>query len=268
MPDLERMAGEVVEAAKAFVRRSLEGVNAILADQATRLKALEGLQPKDGAPGKDGAAGKDGKDGVAGIPGADGAVGPKGADGADGKEGAPGKDGRDGKDADPELVRAIVSAELAKAVALLPKPADGRDGLPGLAGRDGAKGADGKDGADGFSLEDFDAELGEDGRTLTLRFARGELVREKRIMLPILIDAGIYKADRTYVRGDGVTYSGSFWIAQQETQDKPGLSPAWRLSVKRGQDGKDGKPGDPGAQGKEGRPGRDLTQMAFNGAKY
>lgn len=38
------------------------------------------------------------------------------------------KDGADGKDADPEMMRAAVEAEVARAVAAIPPPKDGRDG--------------------------------------------------------------------------------------------------------------------------------------------
>lgn len=55
------------------------------------------------------------------------------------------------------------------------------------------------------------------------------------------IDRGVYRDAEKYLKGDGVTYSGSFWIAQvDEPADKPGVSAQWRLAVKKGRDGKDG----------------------------
>lgn len=45
----------------------------------------------------------------------------------------------------------------------------------------------------------------------------------------------------SYEQGDGVTFAGSFWIAQKDTSSKPGESSDWRLAVKRGQDGRDGR---------------------------
>lgn len=233
MRDFDKMAEGVVAAAHGFVTRAVAGLGRRLDELEQRVAAI-----------------------------------PAGKDGARGSDGPAGRDGCPGKDADPVMVRQLVAEEVAKAVALIPKALDGRDGLPGLAGRDGAPGSDGKDGADGFGLEDLDLALADDGRTLTLRFVRGDVVRERQLVLPIVLDAGVYKAGRLYARGDGVTYGGSFWIAQQETDEKPGFGPGWRLSIKRGQDGKDGKDGLRGSEGKEGKPGRDLTQMAFNGAKY
>ncbi len=56
------------------------------------------------------------------------------------------------------------------------------------------------------------------------------------------LDAGVYQAGKKdYEAGDGVTYGGSWWIAQM---DRPSEAPGkvegeWRLAVKRGRDGKD-----------------------------
>jgi hypothetical protein len=53
-------------------------------------------------------------------------------------------------------------------------------------------------------------------------------------------DMGVWGEGRSYLKGDGVTWGGSFWIAQDDTADKPEASAkSWRLAVKRGRDGKD-----------------------------
>ena len=40
-----------------------------------------------------------------------------------------------------------------------------------------------------------------------------------------------------YERGDAVTYGGSLWIAQRDTNEYPrGEDSGWRLAVKRGRD--------------------------------
>lgn len=58
--------------------------------------------------------------------------------------------------------------------------------------------------------------------------------------LPIVIDRGVYRADERYAKGDGVTWGGSYSIAQKdEPQGEPGKSDDWRLAVRRGRDGKD-----------------------------
>lgn len=54
-------------------------------------------------------------------------------------------------------------------------------------------------------------------------------------------DAGVYKPGEKYYRGAGVSYGGSWFIAQvDDPQGAPEQSKDWRLAVKRGRDGKDG----------------------------
>lgn len=76
----------------------------------------------------------------------------KGADGRDGR------DGENGKSITPDDVAPMIAAEVAKAVADIPAPADGKDGS------DGADGQDGKDGADGASVALGDVERMVEGR--------------------------------------------------------------------------------------------------------
>jgi collagen type III alpha len=57
-----------------------------------------------------------------------------------------------------------------------------------------------------------------------------------------VIDRGVYKAGETYEPGDAVTWGGSLWIAQKQTDAKPDTPESgFRLAVKRGRDGKDAK---------------------------
>lgn len=106
--------------------------------------------------------------------------------------------------------------------------------IPGPAGRDG------------LSLEDMTLDY--DGhRTVTFRFQRGDVTSESRIKFPMCIDSGVWKEATQYETGDGVTWGGSFWIAQKDTNnDKPDSGNGnWRLAVKRGRDGKNGAPPQP-----------------------
>jgi hypothetical protein len=154
-----------------------------------------------------------------------------------------------GEDADMEEVARLiderVAAEVERRVAELPKAKDGESVHPDTIALMVREAADKlvaalpkpKDGSDGFGLEDFDVELGEDGRTLSLRFVRGEVRVERQVRLSSIIDRGVYRPEMKYEKGDGVTYGGSFWIAQlDEPADKPGISEQWRLAVKRGRD--------------------------------
>lgn len=146
--------------------------------------------------------------GEKGDPGKDGAPGERGPEGPRGPQGEPGRDGRDGQ--------------------------PGRDGKDGEDGRDGA---DGKDGADGLGFDDLSVE--HDGeRGFTLKFQRGEKIKAFQFRLPVVLDRGVF-AERSYERGDGVTFGGNFWIAQKDAPEgKPGLSDDWRLAVRKGRDGK------------------------------
>lgn len=96
-----------------------------------------------------------------------------------------------------------------------------------------------KDGADGLSFADLDVEMLADGRTL--RFfaeADGRKV-EKTVRLDHVVDRGVHKEEGDYLKGDGVTWGGSFWIAQKDApKGRPGqYNRDWRLAVKRGRDG-------------------------------
>ena len=72
---------------------------------------------------------------------------------------------------------------------------------------------------------------------MMLRFSRDGKTKEFPFSFPVLIDRGVYKLDSHYQKGDGVTYAGSFWIAQKERPgSKPGEDGDWRLAVKRGRD--------------------------------
>lgn len=125
------------------------------------------------------------------------------------------------------IAKAVLDVErraqgvLERAVERMPKPKDGMDGK------------------DGFSLDDLQIES-RDERTLVLRFVRGELVREHVVGLHHPLDRGVFREGADYLKGDGVTFGGSFWLAQKDAPEgKPGTSPDWRLAVKKGRDGRD-----------------------------
>ena len=116
-----------------------------------------------------------------------------------------------GQDADPAVTEAICLREVAK----IPRPRDGIDGL-------------------GFD----DLQVLYDGeRTLTFRLSRGERVVDTVFSMPIPLDRGVWRAG-SYAKGDGVTWDGSFFIAQCDTTEKPLLHTDWRQAVKAGRPGK------------------------------
>lgn len=89
-----------------------------------------------------------------------------------------------------------------------------------------------------------DLRIEQDGRQFTLvaKTSSGEEV-SKSVKVAALVDRGVFKMDEPYEAGDGVTWGGSFFIAQK---DAPGGRPGepgcdgWRLAVKRGRDGAKG----------------------------
>lgn len=230
--------GQSIELAvvEALVTKALATLPMLVRDEVTRAVAAIPV-PKDGTDGR---------------PGADGAPGRDGVDGKDGPAGLQGKDGRDGIGVTHALItragaialtfsdgqtkeiglvvpdRALVAQLVGDELKTWPKP---QDGAPGPPGRDG-------------TLEEAVAE--HDGeRTVTL--VRKDGSRLGTITLPIPIDRGVWKPGTWYGKGDGVTWGGSFWLAQEATSAKPGEagadSRAWRLAVKRGTDGKPGRDG-------------------------
>jgi hypothetical protein len=240
-------------------------------------KGENGQQGPAGEKGDKGEPGKDGKDGEPGEPGPDGPQGPAGEsgiagkdgrDGIDGKDGTPGRDGKDGlngergaagekgeKGADGksftiEDAKSLLEPMVAQwaldferraqgilqgAIERIPVPKDGKDGTAGK---------DGRDGIDGFKLDDFEAVLDTDGRTVFLTLVSGDKKSHKHLKFPVVLDKGVFREggpseNSLYEKGDGVTFGGSFWIAQKdEPQGKPGQSPDWRLAVKKGRDNK------------------------------
>jgi integrin beta 3 len=223
-----------------------------------RLAKLEARQPEKGDPGKDGKDGKDAApisladvardllaapelmdfvdkfiaDRIKANPPRDGK---DGKDGNNGDKGDPGKDGKSITLEDVLPVLKTMQAEWAldferraqavfqKAIDAIPKPVDGKDG---------------RDGVDGLGWDDLSVEF--DGkRVIAVKMTRGDIEKVAGdIKMPVVLDAGFWK-EGSYEMGDGVTFGGSYWIAQKDTISKPEVgNPDWRLAVKKGRDGK------------------------------
>lgn len=260
----------------------------------------DGVAGKDGNPGPAGERGEPGAPGEVGPQGPQGERGPQGEPGPAGPAGEPGQKGLDGKDADPLVVAAMV----AKAVAEIPKPADGRDGRDGEPGRDAyaidvlhdidvtrryqrgtwakfngglwmaRKATDGMDGWDCIvdGIKTIDAvQDPQDPRSVAIGWKMSSgAVGSVELRIPVPLYKGIWKDDELYQRGDTTTRDGSTWILMVDQQKgRPGDEDSgWQLSVKRGANGRDGLKGEKGERGAEGRPGKDLTQLGFDGAKH
>lgn len=93
---------------------------------------------------------------------------------------------------------------------------------------------------DAFELEDFDISLGDDQRTITISFKKGEEVIQKSIKLSVPIYKDVYRDAEDYSKGDVVTFGGSAWTCLKDAPEgKPGQTEDWRLTVKRGRDGRE-----------------------------
>ncbi len=171
---------------------------------------------------------------------------------------------QDGESVSVDDVLPELKAHLAELVAALPPAEKGADGV-GLAGafidRNGeltvtltngeTRGLGpvvGNDGEPGIGFDDMD--IVHDGeREFTFRFQRGAKIVERSFSLPVMLDRGVFTDGKGYVAGDVVSYGGSMWIAQKETDERPGTGDGWRLSVKKGRNGKDGEMKGPVEQG-------------------
>lgn len=170
------------------------------------------------------------------IPGEPGVPGEPGDTGPAGKDGEPGEKGADGKDG-VGLADALIDNEGRLVLTLT----DGRTKALGVVkGQDGANGRDGADGRT-FSLDDFDIIPYDDERTFKMCFTQGDVMHSFEISFPVVLDRGVWQ-ERAYEKGDAVTWGGSLWIAQKDTDAKPDTADSgWRLAVKRGRDGRDAK---------------------------
>ncbi|WP_286931938.1 phage gp6-like head-tail connector protein [Leclercia sp. UBA5958] len=76
--------------------------------------------------------------------------------------------------------------------------------------------------------------------TLTVNRASGAS-ESKSFDVPVMIYQGVFKSGQEYLAGDTVTWGGSLWHCDEQTQDKPGEngSKGWTLATKRGRDGRD-----------------------------
>lgn len=117
--------------------------------------------------------------------------------------------------------------------------------LVALESREPEKGEPGKpgdNGKDGFSLDDFDVNVADDGRTIVMSFDQGQNRFEAEMKFPVPIYRNVFKEGEEYEPGDMVTWGGSVWHCGEKTTAKPDSPDSgWRLAVKKGRDAKDAK---------------------------
>ncbi|MFK9962644.1 phage gp6-like head-tail connector protein, partial [Klebsiella pneumoniae] len=165
---------------------------------------------------------------------------------------------RDGKDYDPAVLKQAVD----DAVAALPPAQDGRDALqleiqPFIdEGKSYSRGSyathngglwrayEKTHGMRGWEcivdgVSDVDISMnGQRNFIVTVNRASGAS-EKKSFDIPTMVYRGVFKSGDEYLPGDTVTWGGSLWHCDEQTQDKPGEtgSKGWTLAAKRGRDG-------------------------------
>ena len=167
---------------------------------------------------------------------------------------------RDGKDYDPAALKQAVD----DAVAALPPAQDGRDALqleiqPFIdEGKSYPRGSyathngglwrayEKTHGMRGWEcivdgVSDVDISMNSQ-RNFTVTVNRASGTSDKKAFdIPAMVYRGVFKSGDEYLPGDTVTWGGSLWHCDDQTQDKPGEtgSKGWTLAAKRGRDGRD-----------------------------
>lgn len=217
-----------------------------------------------GLPGDKGERGEKGEQGEAGLT----VVGEKGADGKDGRDGrdgiaVSGKDGRDGNDGRDALqIDPLPAIDPAKSYprGTYAEYSGGtirafRNTVP-ITGT--LQDAGWSVMCDGESV--FEVVQAADLRTFTFkRTLTSGRTFQCTFKMPVVISRGIFKDGTEYSMGDSVVWDNSTWTCQVEsTKAKPGTSPDWLMSARKGGEGKPGKDGARGIDGKDGKDWRPL----------
>lgn len=252
MFDGELFGQQMVEIVRGYLEAELAPVKAENAALLARIDLLEQRQIPVAVKGDPGEPGRPGEvdigalteivaehvaTAVAALPPAE--RGEPGADGRDGEPGLPGERGFNGEPGKDGL--GLASALIDRDGNLVLTMTDGQTKELGMiVGKNGERGSDGKDG-EHFTIDDFDIEpIGE--RAFKFKFTKGEICHAFEFSFPVVLDRGVFVAERQYEQGDAVTWAGSLWIAQKNTSAKPDTADSgWRLAVKRGRDGRDAK---------------------------
>lgn len=250
---------------------------------AERLASVKDGEPgRDGAPGVDGVNGADGRDGAS-VSAEDVAalIGAKVEHVLSTWERP-----QDGRSVTVDEVAPMIADAVATAFAAIQQPKDGRDGADGKDGKDGADGQPGERGERGFGLADFDTELIDDGRTLLLKFSRGDVTESHEIPLPEgpagrdgkdgepgpegpagKLPPVAEWADRVHYEGEVVTRDGAVFQAKRDTGKEPGHED-WLCVVAAGRNGADGRSFTIRGTWSEGEAYTELDVVALNGASF
>lgn len=203
--------------------------------------------------------------------------GEKGDPGNDGKS-VQGERGPAGESIHEDTIRLMIRKEIDEVVSRIPRPQDGRSGDPGrdaaqidilpsidasksvprgtYAFHDGGLIRSRRQTTVGETLDlnewdvivrgvsgiEFKQDTADERRfTATVRLSDGE-TKETHFRIPVLSFRDVFKEGAVYERGDVVRWDHSSWhCSAEKTKGTPGISPDWKLLVKRGDRGRDGK---------------------------
>jgi hypothetical protein len=203
--------------------------------------------------------------------------GEKGDPGNDGKS-IQGERGPAGESIHEDTIRLMIRKEIDEVVARIPRPQDGRSGEPGrdaaqidilpaidsmksvprgtYAFHDGGLIRSRRQTTVGETLDlnewdvivrgvsgiEFKQDTSDERRfTVNVRLSDGE-TKETHFRIPVLAFRDVFKEGTVYERGDVVRWDHSSWhCSAEKTKGTPGISPDWKLLVKRGDRGRDGK---------------------------
>lgn len=229
----KQMAAEVLSAVKSHVGGVVEMLRREIAEQ---IKAVPVV------PGPVGPAGKDGES-IVGPPGKDGEKGEPG-ESIIGKEGPAGKDGRDGENGKDALdIEPVTNIEKGRSYSRGTWATHKGSLIRAMRTTDAIKDGDPSECGwavmvEGNSFESMTVE--HDGkRDVTIKWIKGGREETKTLHFDCVLDAGFYKDGMQVQKGDGLTFGGSYWIAQVDTDTKPEIgNPHYRLAVRKGRDGK------------------------------
>lgn len=196
-------------------------------------KGQRGEKGDPGHSGDVGPQGPSGEKGDKGDPGEIGPVGERGETGERGEKGDPGERGEKGeRGTDGKDGIGLTAAMIDRDGDLILTMADGRQQNVGN--------VVGDDGAPGFGFDELEFEQ-TGPRDFALFFVKGERVKKFAFRVPVPVYQGVFKQGSRYEQGDAVTFGGSIWIAQTDTNSRPQTDDTWKLAVKSGRDGKDAR---------------------------
>ena len=274
LKEIEAQANALAPIIKSFVEEALKAKTEELKKEfdvelAAVKKSFADIELKQGEPGKDGeSVSVDDvrpivdelvKAAVSGIPLPE-----------NGKDGANGKDGEAGKSVSVDDVLPLIEQKIEERAAKIELPENGKDGVDGrdaaainilpeidfsksyprgtYASHNGGMWCShsktvGERGWDCIvnGIAEIDVKLDNARQVSVAQTDSRGLKTEKTFSIPSMVYRGVWRDGDSYEKGDTVTWAGSLWHCDENTNEKPGTvkdSKCWTLAAKKGRDAK------------------------------